>query len=79
MISTVTTSTVSTVATMAIAGSFGLIGILCLFALLIQKEVVTSSESTRLKALGKLLNIAILPLVVAFVMIVVDKLAQILK
>jgi len=71
MISTVTTSTVSTVTTAAIAGSVALVGIFVFFALLLQKEVTTTASSARMKRLGQVLNLGIIPLFIAFVMIVV--------
>lgn len=79
MISTVTTSTITTVTTVAIAGSVALIGIVVLFGLLVQKEVTTTSKSGRLSRFGKALNIAIIPLLIAFILIVVFKVAEILK
>jgi len=79
MISTVTIATISTVTTVAIAGSLSLIGVLLLFALVVQKEVVTSSESSRLKALGKILNVAIIPLLVGFWLLVLNHLAIALR
>lgn len=79
MISTVTTSTVTTVTTVAIAGSVALIGIIILFGLLVQKEVTTATNAERMAQLGKALNIAIFPLLIAFIMIVITKVAQVLK
>lgn len=75
MISTVTTSTITTV---AIAGSLAVIGILILLALLIQKEVVTSESGSRFSKLGQALNIGIIPLLIAFVLIVIVKVANVL-
>ena len=79
MISTVTTSTVSTVTTVALAGSIGLIGIVLLFTMLVQKDVTSSSSDKRLNRLGKTLNIAIIPLLIAFALIVVVKIGAFLK
>jgi hypothetical protein len=76
MISTVTTSTVSTV---TIAGSVAIIGIIILLFLLIQKELSSASNNERAIRLSKLLNIGIAPLLIAFVLIVVSKVAAILK
>jgi hypothetical protein len=75
MVSTVTTSTVTTV---AFAGSLAVIGILILLALLIQKEMVTSASGSRFTKLGRALNIGILPLLIAFVLIVIAKVAEVL-
>jgi hypothetical protein len=79
MISTVTTSTVSTVTTAAIAGSLALIGILVLLTLLIQKEVISTSTSERMRKFGQALNIAISPLLIAFVLVVISKVAEVLR
>ena len=79
MISTVTTSTVSTVTTAAIAGSVALIGILVLLALLVQKELASAAVGTRFRSLGKALNIGIVPLLIAFALIVSVRVADILR
>jgi len=73
MISTVTTSTVTTVTTAALAGSVALIGIIVLFILLIQKEVASASDNRRLKKLNQSLYIGIIPLLIAFVLLVIHK------
>lgn len=79
MVSTVTTSTVSILTTPAIAGSLALIGILVLFALLLQKEVATASADSRLRQLSRLLNFSIVPMVLAFILIVVYRVAEVLN
>lgn len=76
MISTVTTSTVSTV---TLAGSLVVVGIIVLLGLLVQKELVSASENDRASRLSKLLNIGIVPLLIAFVLVVVSKVAHVLK
>ncbi len=76
MISTVTTSTVTT---LALAGSAALIGVVFLFMLLVQKEVTTASEDSRMNRLGKALNIAIIPLLIAFAVLAVTKIAEVLR
>jgi Ca2+/H+ antiporter len=78
MISTVTVSTVSTVTT-ALAGSVALIGVVVLFILLLQKEVTTASDSSPLRRLGMALNIGIIPLLIAFVLIVIAKIVEVLR
>ncbi len=79
MISTVTTSTVSTITTSAIAGSVALVGILVLLFLLVQKELASSANGMRFRRLAKVLNIGIVPLLMAFVVVVITKVAEILK
>ena len=79
MISTVTTTTVSTVTTVAIAGSLALVSVLTLLALLIQKEAIMSSHSRVGRALGKALNIGIIPLLLGFALIAAVKIAEVFK
>ncbi len=79
MISTVTTTTVSILTAPAIAESLALIAILILFALLVQKEVATASTDSRLQELSRLLNFSIVPLSLAFIVIVVYKVAEVLN
>lgn len=79
MISTVTTSTVTTVTTAAIAGSVALIGVLVLLILFIQKEISSASNNNRAKKLSLVLNIAIIPLLAAFVVLVGYRVAEVLK
>ena len=79
MISTVTTSTVSTVTTAALAGSVALIGILVLLVLLVQKELAHAAAGTRLQTLKKVLNIGIVPLLIAFGLLVFSRIAEILR
>ena len=79
MISTVTTSTVTILSTSAIAGTLALVGVLVLIALLVQKEIASASGESRWNQLGKLLNIGIFPLLIAFLMIVVIKVIQALN
>jgi hypothetical protein len=73
MISTVTVSTVTTVTTAALAGSVALIGILVLFGLLLQKEVTTISSNRFLRRLGAALDIGIIPLLIAFILILITQ------
>ncbi len=79
MISTVTTSTVSTVTTAALAGSVALIGILVLLILLVQKELASAVEGSRSRLLAKVLNIGILPLLIAFGLVAITRVAAILR
>jgi len=78
MISTVTTSTVSTITTVALASSVALIGIFVFFALLLQKEVTTTATGDRVKRLGKALNVGLIPLSIAFIIVVITKVIEIL-
>lgn len=77
MISTVTTTTVSTVTTVALATSIALVSIVALLALLIQKEWLTAATGPRAKALGRVLNTAIIPLLIVFAVTLVVKVAEV--
>ena len=79
MVSTVTTTTVSTVTTVALAASLGLVAIVTLLSLLIQKELVTAASGARAKALGRALNVDIVPLLMGFALIVVLKVVEVLR
>ena len=79
MISTVTSSTFESITSSAISGSLDLVGVLGLIALLIQKELATALGDARWKHLGQLLDIGILPLLIAFVLLVVFKTIEILN
>ncbi|MCL4294108.1 MAG: hypothetical protein KJ077_00170 [Anaerolineae bacterium] len=78
MISTINVTTVTTVTAFASTTSLGVIGIAILLLLLMQKEFVATRSSLQSKTLGQVLNIAIMPLLVIFALIVVVKLAEIL-
>jgi hypothetical protein len=82
MISTVTTATVSTVttatATVGVLGvSFGFIAVMALCVLLVQKEIIASNQQDWAKLTSRALNVAIVPLLIAFVMIALAKLQAI--
>ena len=76
MISTVTTTTVTTIASMATAGSLAVVGIVLLLALLIQKELASASDSRFAQVLSRVVNIAIVPLLLGFAYIVVFKVIE---
>ncbi len=79
MISTVTTSTIAAVNTASLAMFFGLVAAVTLLVMLIQKEVLTGSEGERAHALSRVLNFAIVPLVVAFLMVLAVRITEILR
>jgi hypothetical protein len=79
MISTVTTSTVTILTLAGVAGSLALISVLVLIAMLVQKEMATATPNSRLQQLGRALNIGIIPLLIAFVLIVAFKVVEALK
>jgi len=85
MITTVTT--VTTMANVAMAYGFGILATLVLIGLLIAKELsgaaAASSGSSRelsfAASLDKVLNVAVMPLLIVFAAIVVDKVTKILR
>ena len=77
MISTVTTSTVSSITSVALIGTLGAITVVVLFTLLVHKELINASNDGKMLRLKRALNIAIWPLIVAFVLIVAAKIIDI--
>ncbi len=86
MISTVTTITVSTivssitstssvssVALINLGSSLALVAIITLLVFLVEKELLSLSKSPRVKAFSFALNVGLIPLFIAFGMIVVSK------
>ncbi len=81
MISTVTTSTVATITTATatrngLTGALALVAVLTLLVLLIQKEVFSSRKESWQAEFSRGLNVGIVPLVIAFTMILVSRLAE---
>ncbi len=77
MISTVTTSTVSTITSAAgVAASLGLIAVLALVGMLVVREMTAGHERPRMQALARALNVAIVPLLIAFAVIVAARVVQ---
>lgn len=79
MISTVTTTTVTTVTSIALMASMALLAIVVLMILLIQKEIITVSDNQRLQAWGRIINVAIVPLLLSFGFIAVIAIAEVLR
>lgn len=83
MISTVTTTTITSITTLALTTSIELVAILALLLFLIQKEVFSFTSTPKAKAVGailnKVLNIAIVPLLVSFVFIVIVKVLEVIQ
>ena len=81
MISTVTTSTITTVTTIAAIGltaAISVAAIVTLIAFLSTKQLAGASPSHSSKLIARFLNIGILPLIMAFAVIVVVKIAEVL-
>jgi len=79
MISTVTTTTVTTVTSITLMASMALLMIVVLLILLIQKEIITVSDNQRLQAWGRIINVAIVPLLLSFGFIAVITIAEVLR
>ena len=81
MISTVTTTTVTTVttATLAISAGLSFLAIATLLAVLISKEIVSTSDRPTLQAFARALNVAIVPLLMGFVLIAAIKIIEVLR
>ena len=73
------TSTTTTVTTVSFAASLALVSVLVLFALLLQKELVLATDSPRFKALGRTLDVAVVPLMMSFAMILVARVIEVLR
>jgi hypothetical protein len=74
----VTTTTVSTVTVYTLAGSLAFIGILAMAAMLISKDVTTTAGGERAKRINRALNIALIPLLIVFVIVIASKVVGIL-
>lgn len=79
MVSTVTTSTVVTLTTVAMASSLALIVLLTMFTLLVQKEIAATARERWARALDRALNVGIIPLLLAFLVLVAIKIAELFK
>jgi hypothetical protein len=56
-----------------------LIGIIVLLTLLVQKELTSATTSKRLLALAQVLNVGIVPLMIAFGLLVAARIAEVLR
>ncbi|MCX6024571.1 MAG: hypothetical protein NTZ05_23130 [Chloroflexi bacterium] len=81
MISTVTTSTVATITTATatlngLTGALALVAVLTLLALLVQKEIFSAKSGGWHREFARGLNVGIVPLTIAFTMILASRLAE---
>jgi hypothetical protein len=74
MSSTITTA----VMTVSVSGAFAAIGVLLLLALLFQKELA-SAAGGRYKKMSRLLNTSTVPFLIAFVLIVLTKVLDVIR
>lgn len=73
MISTVTTTTVTIVSSVRFAGTIGFIAVLGLIGFLLVKELASGDRRPATASLSNLVNLAIVPLLLVFAAIMVDK------
>ena len=79
MITTITTTTTTTVVILQQAAIVAALGVVILIASLVTKELLSSTQGkTRVSSLAHRLEIAILPLLFAFAVILVMKIWEIL-
>lgn len=79
MVLSITTTTVSTVTSTAVfATSLGLIAVLALISFLVARELASVTDAPRLQRFGRGLNVAIIPLLMAFTVIVAAKVVEVL-
>ncbi len=82
MITTVVTSTVSTITTMTTMQGFGmmlgLVAVIALVTFLCVKELAAAGDSSPRRSLAKFLDVGIVPLAIAFAMIVAMEIVKIL-
>jgi hypothetical protein len=79
MISTVTNSTAAIFNSSTVAGAINIVGVIILISLLILKEFTSDSSDSRLHKLNQALNVGIFPLVIAFALIVLFKVVEVLN
>lgn len=81
MISTVTTTTVTTVttATVTVLAGLAFFALLTLLGVMISKEIVSLGHAIRFRSLSFALNVAAVPLLIAFLLIAVIQLFQVLR
>ena len=75
---TMVTTTTFTIASSTLAGPLAIVVTLLLLALLVQKEMTSVAKDSRTWKLGRALSIAIVPLLIAFILIAAVRLIEIL-
>jgi hypothetical protein len=59
--------------------SLALLAMVVLLTLLIQKEIISVSENRRLQSWGRVINVAIIPLLLSFAFMVVATVLELLR
>ena len=75
MTTTVTTVTVSTVTAMGLTGALALVTAVAALVLLMSKEIATTAGGERVRQWSRTLNVALIPLLIAFAVIVMVQVA----
>ena len=78
MSSTISITTEAAALNFASTASLGLVAIILLLTLLVQKEIVVTSDNPVAKMLKRVLNIAIVPMFIVFALIVGAKVFEVL-
>ncbi len=78
MIITVTSSTITSVAAMGLTAAVSIAAIVSLILFLVTKELASASGSNTSSRIARFFNIGILPLVMAFTVIIAVKIAGVL-
>lgn len=79
MISTVTTSTVSVITTAHFTGTLAVIAIMVLLVLLVQKEIARDSAKSLVVQFNQVFNVSVVPLLIAFFLIVLFNITKFLN
>jgi len=78
MITTVTTSTITTVAAMGLTATISIVAVVTLIGFLTTKELASANLSPSSQLIARFLSVGILPMVMAFAIIVAVKIAEVL-
>lgn len=78
MVTTITTSTVTTIAAMGLTATISIAAVVALIGFLTTKELVSANLSRSSQLMARFFSVGILPMVMAFAVIVAVKIAEIL-
>lgn len=74
MVTTVTTTTIASVSILGLGAVIALVVVLLLIGMLIAKEIMSSVLDERAPAVGRVLNVGVVPLFLVFGFIILTKL-----
>jgi len=78
LVSTVTTSTITTIAAMGLTTTMSIAAVVALIGFLATKELASANLSPSSQLIARFFSVGILPMVMAFAVIVAVKIAEIL-